>query len=860
MRCPELIGRDTELAALRAAVARGGVVAVAGEAGVGKSRLVEEATRDGAALHGRCVRGGELVPLRPLVEAFATAFRDASPPEPDELRPFRSSLGAVVPAWAAPEAPESSILLAEGIVRLLRAIGGRPLVIEDVHWADAETLSVIEYLADNLETSACIVTVRDEESSPGRDLVRRLRNIEVIALAPLDDAHVEHMATSLGAPAPSPTLIARTGGLPLVAEELLALDDGDHALPPSFADAVVARFDAIDGGREVIGTAALLGRTFDWRVLPAGSDDVLQQAVDVGLLVVRDDTFQFRHALTRDAILASLLPSERARWAASAYEAVAATDPVLAAELATIAGLEEQAAALLASAGRDAMTRGSLATAERLLRTAAKNGVDDPALVDLVAMAGKVDEAFELGERMLHAGTVDADEVHRSLARAALAAARWDAAEPHVEATGDPVLLAQLAFGQGEPDAALLHARSAVADPDPRVVCEAHEVIGRCLRLTDLDAAQDAFRAELEVADANDLVLWRIRALHELGTIDLLRSADPDYLQRARDAAVDAGMLVTVATLDLQLAACHGMTDFDRMTEAATRAATAAQRFGLQTLAAMATMFRAMGAVMRGDQREVDELVALGLSLAPDDVDVQAAMRGSVPAYTALLHDDLERFEASLDTAMEIVRRSPVTIPSPFRGMHAFVRALHGDRAGCEEARVSGITVSTANEGLVRLGEAVLANDEPAAGAAMGLMEPFPWTQHIAARLVAPWAIDQGWAAPVAWLRQAVPYFDDVGQDRVADACRSLLRVAGAPLPRRRAGDDTVPDWLRSLGVTRRELDVLIAVGEGLGNAEIGQRLFISPRTVEKHVAALMRKTGVDTRNKLVSLAASMGA
>jgi DNA-binding CsgD family transcriptional regulator len=546
--------------------------------------------------------------------------------------------------------------------------------------------------------------------------------------------------------------------------------------------------------------------------------------------------------------------------AAATYETVAASDPVLAAELAMAAGLEERGASLLSSAGHEAMRRGSLTTAERLFRAAAEHGVDDAALIDALALSGHFDEALEVGNRLLRSSTVSAHEVHRSLARAALAAARWDVAEPHVVEVGDCVLLAQLAFGRGDPDAALAHAREATEDPDPRVVCEGHEVIGRCLRLSDLDSAREAFQTELAVAEKQGLALWRIRALHELGTIDLLRTADPGYLEEARQAAVDAGMLVTVATLDVQLAACYGMSDFDRMTEAADRAAEAAQSYGLDTLAAMATMFGAMGAVMRSDRHEADVLISRGLALAPDDVDVQAAMRGSVPAVAALVEDDLEKFEQLLDTGMGIVRQSPVTIPSPYRGLWALVRALHGDASGCAEVRASGVTVSTANEGLVQIGDAVLAGDEQAAEAAMTLMEPFVWMRHAAARLVAPWAIDAGWAAPVGWLRQAVPYFEDVGQQRIASACRSLLRVAGEPLPRRQAGDEDVPDWLRSLGVTPRELDVLVLVGEGLGNAEIGQRLFISPRTVEKHVAALMRKTGVESRAKLVSLAASMGA
>jgi DNA-binding NarL/FixJ family response regulator len=79
----------------------------------------------------------------------------------------------------------------------------------------------------------------------------------------------------------------------------------------------------------------------------------------------------------------------------------------------------------------------------------------------------------------------------------------------------------------------------------------------------------------------------------------------------------------------------------------------------------------------------------------------------------------------------------------------------------------------------------------------------------------------------------------------VASACRSLLREAGAPVPRRRAGGRPVPGRLRALGVTERETEVLRLAARGLGNREISERMSLSPRTVEKHLERLLAKTGV---------------
>jgi DNA-binding NarL/FixJ family response regulator len=108
---------------------------------------------------------------------------------------------------------------------------------------------------------------------------------------------------------------------------------------------------------------------------------------------------------------------------------------------------------------------------------------------------------------------------------------------------------------------------------------------------------------------------------------------------------------------------------------------------------------------------------------------------------------------------------------------------------------------------------------------------------------------------PVGWLREALAWFDAHGYDRAASACRKMLRQAGASVPRRGSGDTDVPADLSALGVTTREMDVLALVAEGLTNAEIAQ-LYLSPRTIEKHIASLMQRTGARGRAQLATLAA----
>jgi len=203
--CPVLVGRSAELATLTTFVAdanagRSGLAVLVGEAGVGKSRLVREAAALAAdrgllVLSGRAVPGASPLPFRPLTEALLVASRDQRPPQAPELAGFGAQLARLVPDWATPApaggADDSPVLVGEAIVRLLRVLGGDTgclLVLEDLHWADPETLAVVEYLADALtvERSLCLLTSRMGRPSRAAELLDRLTGRRVGTVLPLD--------------------------------------------------------------------------------------------------------------------------------------------------------------------------------------------------------------------------------------------------------------------------------------------------------------------------------------------------------------------------------------------------------------------------------------------------------------------------------------------------------------------------------------------------------------------------------------------------------------------------------------------------------------------------------------------------
>ncbi len=348
--CPAVIGRDAELDVLRAALSAaargaGGLVFVTGEAGIGKSRLAREVDGDARVqgvpvIAGRAVPGGSSTPYRPLTEALLQALRDRDVPDEPDLAPWLPALGAIVPHLGGEAHGDATpTVRGEALLRLLRQLarpGALVVVLEDLHWADPDTLGLVEYLGDNIwcEPLLCVATCRSEEPSAALDLVRRVRGrrgVTHLPLARLDDDHVTEMVAAC-MPGAGLDVIARVHhaaeGVPFLVEEVLA----SPGVPGSFTDTVRVRLaDLGDDERRVLQSAAVIGRHFDWRLLPAATGlpaDLVTVALEHGvgrqLLTVQGEEFWFRHALTRDAVVEELSPPVRAALAGGALAAVEA--------------------------------------------------------------------------------------------------------------------------------------------------------------------------------------------------------------------------------------------------------------------------------------------------------------------------------------------------------------------------------------------------------------------------------------------------------------------------------------------------------------------------------------------------------
>lgn len=502
----------------------------------------------------------------------------------------------------------------------------------------------------------------------------------------------------------------------MLASGALVVDGGGWRLdgplpavvPGAVAAEVGARLDRLGAGaRAMVTAAAVLGDSFapDLAAEVAGLGgpeglEGLRKAVAAQLVVhdrrSPDGAFRFRHALTRDAVLDGLLPPEVAAVSRRALAALVArpgeADLALEARLAEAAGEPARAAGLLVRLGRDATAAGTLATAEATLRRALELAGDGPAaadagrgLVEVLSLAGRWEDADAAGAAALRrlSGPAAAGrraDLHLGLARAAVTASDWAGARRHVglaraeTPAGTPgaradVLEALAALGADEPDEARALAASALDGAEsaglPEVACEALEVLGRCERWRDLAAAGAAFRRALALAEEHGLGLWRVRALHELGTIDLLERGDVARLEEARGLALAAGALARVADLDVQIAAgLVGRDDPGPALEVALRAAELAGRLGLGPTRGVALGFAGTAHARAGREAEMEACLDGARELLPAGGDVGVLAAGA-RVYLAFAGDDPAAALAVLE-AEPAARDSP-----PFAGAAA---------------------------------------------------------------------------------------------------------------------------------------------------------------------------------------------
>ncbi|WP_426513550.1 helix-turn-helix transcriptional regulator [Dactylosporangium sp. McL0621] len=370
---PVLVGRRDELVRLRSLLdqAIGGEPAVAllaGEAGVGKTRLVQEITRVASergvrVLSGGCAElGGEGVPLAPLVDVLRAVARSTPADDLDRCfgaarREFARLLPELDPqAAGAPVREGSAAQLREHVLALItRLTAGRPmlLVVEDLHWADRSTRDLVVFLVQTLRELGVllVLTYRSDElhrRHPLRPVVtawERVRIVERIDVERFSRAEVAAQLHAIRHSAPTAQFIdvvfRRSQGNAFLVEEVLAAADGGAGagdISPSLRDVLLARTETVsDAAQRVLRTAAAAGPRVADRLLAAVAGmpeselyPALREAVEHHLLVVDDSGrgYTFRHALTRDALYDDMLPGERVRLH-TAYGEALSHDPKL---------------------------------------------------------------------------------------------------------------------------------------------------------------------------------------------------------------------------------------------------------------------------------------------------------------------------------------------------------------------------------------------------------------------------------------------------------------------------------------------------------------------------------------------------
>ncbi|WP_395359200.1 AAA family ATPase [Streptomyces sp. YH02] len=413
----------------------------------------------------------------------------------------------------------------------------------------------------------------------------------------------------------------------------------------------------------------------------------------------------------------------------------------------------------------------------------------------------------------------------------------------------------------------------------PVVACQAWQLLALLSRQRGFDEADACLVRMLEVAEKHRLAVSRAEALVRLGTNAFMRTGEATQLETARAAAHELGSLTVLQTVDGLLAMQSVLAGrWDRAREIVDRSVEASAR--LQNLSAhrYLLLVDATLAAHQGRAREQERAVTRFRRAGGEDSMLVPLQRGLCQAIGALMAEDRERATAELDAARAWEREHPSFFYLSGRyGLRPLLRILDGDgdgdgdgsgggdggREAYREALASPGGQLAWNRMFLGMADAVLrGRDGDPDGARRAVAEAgraataFPQAWHLALRLVAEAALADSWGEPVAWLRTAEEYFHEAGVQPVAGACRALLRQAGVSVPQRRGGRERIPAELRTAGVTPREYEVFVLLMERPGNLQIAQRLCISPRTVEKHMASLMAKTGCVDRSALCALSA----
>jgi DNA-binding CsgD family transcriptional regulator/tetratricopeptide (TPR) repeat protein len=857
----ELRERQGQLSTLRqyAREARDGhgrLVLVSGEAGVGKSALVDafvEECEFARVLTGAC--DGQFTP-RPL----------------GPLHDIAAQAGGALGRLAAEGGPRESLFAAAR-----DELAGGPLtvaVIEDVHWADEATLDLIRFLARRLKESRSLllVTYRDQGLPLNDPLVISLADLSSlpgtrrIAVPPLTRAAVDELAVD--GPVSGEELYHLTRGNPFYVGEVLRGVPGE--VPASARDAVLARLAQLPPeGHRYAGAASLLGTRIDPDLLVevAGHDAAaLDEVVASGLLVNDGPGLRFQHELARVAveqetsahrrrplhqrILAVLVDRGDADEARLAYHAEGAGDAEAVLRFAPDAG---RSAATLRSHREAALQF------ERALRFADAEPAPvrarlHDALAGELALLDRWEEAALIAEQALTLWRQLEDPSSRSGTELFLSRVMW-----RLNRGPEALQLAEQAHrGVADlgPSPALARANADLAHAYLNDARD-HEALAL------LDAAEQLAR-ELDLPDVLSDVL-------NTKACALVNQADPgwlDVMRRSIELAREHG---------LQGPAGRGYANLHAMLAIETRYSEATHWFREGVAYCEEHDIPTYGSCLRSSQAEVE--LGLGAWDQAEAMSRQLLTKPNLSPANKVTPDQtigrvlgrrgqpgaMEFLDRAVDAALATGEAGWLLDTIPNR---AEIHWLNGDvelavddlRQAAEVVDVmSGWAQGRIATWLRRLGEEVAVDPET-------VPEPYRLSlrdEHEASareweRLLCPFeaALARYDAGTEESLRQALAGFEELGAAPAVRICRRELR---------RLGVRSVPSGARAVtrehpaGLTPRESEVLDLLVEGLRNDEIAARLVISVKTVDHHVSSVLAKLGVGSRSAAATEARRLG-